>query len=198
MSNVIEKRAIRAHNKQLIIPAHFMSDMLTVCRACIVEASMLGVLEKVSEGLLLTHLVIPPQVVGDTHAQIDGEIMNRVAGNLFKEGIIKIGDESRFLRFAWHSHVNMPATMSIPDRTNFERLGGNGTVFDPPWFISMVMNRMGEYQIIFDMWQPIRQVIDITDDAVVSDPLYARPDIINDIIDNIKVGPQTVVHSREQ
>ena len=184
-------------DKKLFIPGHLFSDMRDATKICEVEISQVGLLEIVPDGIVLRELFILPQVVGETHAQINGAELSSLQQKLVADEVIYPEDNQRSLRFAWHSHVDMAAVFSPPDRSTFSKIGGNGTPFDPPWWISMVMNRSGNYQIIFDMWQPIRQVIDITDSTVLGDPRFARRSLIEEIKENVVRGKQTVMGGRK-
>jgi len=167
-----------------------------MCRAtelCKIEMSMLGLLSVHPLGLVLEELFIPPQIVGASHTQIEASDIGNIQTSLLNRGVIKPGATDKFLRFAWHSHVDMKATMSVPDRQTFTSLGGNGTALDPAWYISMVMNRQEEYEVIYDQWQPVRAVIDITDKTIIGDPTFADSALLGRIRQFVKLGRQTIV-----
>lgn len=195
--SIINTIPINTKNKVLHIPSHFFDHMLMATKVCSVEMSMLGILKRVSSGLVLDHLVIPEQKVGKTHAQIDGEVINKVVSDLTFKGLLVPKPTNRYLRFAWHSHVDGPAKMSPMDHSTFDRLGGNGGELDPDWFVSMVMNRQGEFQVILDLFKPIRKIVDITGSTITSSPMFADPKLVSDIIDNVKLGPQTTMGNKD-
>ena len=182
--------------KKLCIPADLFSTMEQVARACQVEIGMLGLLTQTEAGLVLTDLYIQHQVVGASHVQVDPDHIMDYQSKFVSDGLITPGCDDKFVRFAWHSHVDMDAIMSLPDRANFSALGGNGTKFDPPWWISMVMNRAGDYQIMYDQWQPMRLVADITTITELGNPRYARFDLMASIAKQVEEGPQTVIGGR--
>ena len=178
-------------DKRFHIPRSTFVSMEEAAGLCNYEVSMLGLLELRPYGLTLTDLWVPPQVVGDSHVEIDGAMIGELQARLHNIGAISVGDTKRFVRFAWHSHVNMPAIMSEPDRDAFTALGGDGTIFDPEWFISMVMNKAGEYEIMLDIFRPFRQILDITDETIIGGP--ADHTMTNEIKQNVKLGKQTVM-----
>jgi proteasome lid subunit RPN8/RPN11 len=185
-------------DKRLIIPSTLMEKLHAATRLCRVEISMLGFLKVNPDGLVLTRLHTPYQVVGSAHAQINPQDIMHFQSSLINEGLITPDKDDGFIRFAWHSHVDMPAIMSSTDRETFSRIGGNGTKFDPPWWISMVMNRSGAYQVIYDQWQPIRVVSDVTDRTLVNNLKYSYRDLIDEIRSKVTLGRQTVTYSEKE
>lgn len=179
-------------NKKLHIPNNLFAEMHDATKICKYEISMLGLLVVVNDGLVLTRLHIPEQVVGSSHVQVEPEHIMEFQGQLLSEGVIKPGDKDNLIRFAWHSHVDMPAKMSYPDRMTFSALGGNGTKFDPDWWVSMVMNRSGDYQVMWDQWQPIRIIFDITEQVEIGNPQYANLSLVNRIKRAVSKGKQTI------
>ena len=196
MTDIIMPSSTNKSSLTLHIPGHLFDEMHRATNLCKVEMSMLGLLKRVPQGLVLDRLFIPPQIVGDNHAQINPEQTGQLQAKLFQEGVIKPESKDTFLRFAWHSHVDMIAQMSVPDRQTFNALGGNGTVLDPEWFISMVMNRMRQYEVIFDLYQPVRSAINITDDVIIGDPMFARKELVETIRMNVRLGEQTIIGGR--
>lgn len=195
MSDVIVKSEAVQTKKQLHIPGVLFDKMKRATELCQIEMSMLGLLKRHRLGLVLEELWIPPQIVGASHAQISPDMIGAIQTELFTSGRIQPGDEDSFLRFAWHSHVDMHAHMSTPDRQCFNGLGGEGTPYDPDWFISMVMNRRGDYEVVYDQFQPIRTVTVLTPgvEVVVGDPTFEDPTLVEAIKANVRRGKQTYV-----
>jgi len=177
--------------KAFLIPRSLFASMQETATLCNYEVSMLGLVELRSYGPTLTDLWVPPQVVGASHVEIDAAMIGDLQARLFHKGVIAVGDQRRFIRFAWHSHVDMDARMSEPDRDAFTALGGECTIYDPEWFISMVMNKSGAYQIIMDVFRPIRHVEDITRKTMIGGPVDNV--IADEIALNVKLGKQTVI-----
>ena len=172
--------------KRFYIPEHIHAQMLELTRACSVEVSAVGLVSLEPEGVVVRELYVPHQLVGDAHAQVDGAMLSEAQAHWFNNGKIVVGDTKTFVRFNWHSHVDFQAEFSIPDKQQSASMGGDGTAFDPPWWISMVMNRDGEYSVCLELFQPIRTTLDITDETMFGH--HAHPSTILDLLERVKKG----------
>lgn len=174
--------------KRVYIPRNVWNDMQHLADACEVEVSAIGLVCLAPEGIVIDELYVPQQLVGEAHAQVDGAMLSEAQAHWFNEGRIIVGDTKYFVRFNWHSHVDMRAEFSPPDKVQSASMGGDFGEMDPPWWISMVQNRKGEYTVFFEMFQPVRRTLDITDDVIIGHPQHAPARIIEVLNSRVKRG----------
>jgi hypothetical protein len=96
-----------------------------------IEFSMIGKLEPLQDGLILSQLHLPLQeCTGSTTDINDSELMD-------------LQSDHDGLNFWFHSHVNMPAFWSGTDEDTINKFSKGGFV------LAMVMNKAGEYKISY-------------------------------------------------
>lgn len=174
--------------RKVYIPSHIWAEMRDLSNACNVEVGALGLVNIRHEGIVVEELYVPEQLVGDAHVQISGAMMSSAQAHFFHQGKIKVGDKNRFVRFNWHSHVDFEAQFSPPDKVQSASMGGDGSENYPPWWISMVQNRAGAYQVYIELFRPIRKTLDITDEIVIGHAGFASQKVVDALTNRVKIG----------
>jgi hypothetical protein len=161
-----------------------------------VEISWFGVVEEIDDGLIVTEIHMPEQVVNGTATEWDTASFGKMLMDLERERGIE-GDK---IRFWGHSHVNMAAQFSGHDIAKMAEFGGGGGDWDPDWWLSMVVNKQFRYQAIWEVFKPVRLSVEVT--PTFGHPAFVSSDWAQEIRNKCRLGnvqhTQSGVHHRGQ
>jgi len=136
---------IEAVKPVLTVSVDTWRKLQTYVQLCATEISGFGIISQTGPlRFNLEDVFIFEQEATDVHVTVSDEVMHRQLFQLDQAGL-KIST----VRFQWHSHVNMPAYMSMVDTDNIDRYPGD-------WMISMVINKRGEFKTRLDVFKPFR------------------------------------------
>lgn len=105
---------------------------------CPKEVSAYGTVQKIREKLHIDQLFLLEQECGGAYTKPKETELAMLMSKLEQDG--RGGD----MRFWWHSHANMRVFFSSTDRETISELAG------PPFFISLVTNQKGDYEMRCD------------------------------------------------
>ena len=154
---------------------------------CAYEISGIGKVERDEDrNLIVTDLLVLPQVVTGTTTDIEASELAKLQVEL-----VKRGEDMGAWYLWWHSHVNMDVFWSgrdqntIDESTDYKRL------------LSVVTNKRDEYRARIDIYEPERMFIDDLDVEVQAPPreqsLVDR--VTKDIADHVKHKTVPVYHT---
>ena len=119
--------------------------------ATTLEVSGLGLVDRTSDGFLITDVFIMKQVSSGSGTELDNEAVARLLLDLDKAGT-----DTGKLKCWWHSHSQMGVFWSGTDEACIKDLGGE----QGEYFVSLVTNRKGELLLRLDIFRPFRATID--------------------------------------
>ena len=154
-------------NKKVWISDSAWADMRKIVALCPVEISWFGVVETLPDGICVTEIHMPEQIVNRTATEWNSSSVAKMIMDLERNRGIE-GDQ---IRFWGHSHVNMVAQFSSHDRQKMAEFGGGGGEHDPEWFLNLVVNKSSRYQCIMEVFKPARVSIDIK-------PTFGHPAVV--------------------
>lgn len=100
--------------------------------------------EQLDTGLLITDIIIPPQIVGRASVAMADEIpgQNMTGFEWTMIELAKRGETLSDWNCWWHSHSTMPAFASGTDEETLEKFA---EIVSPLWAIGLIANTHGEY-----------------------------------------------------
>ena len=117
------------------------------------EVSGIGTVDQLGkEAFLIDDIFLFKQESSAAETEFDSSSYAAGVIELMEKGIAP-----EKMRVWWHSHVNMSTTFS---GTDHDTMSKNPSFTDVPYFISIVGNKSGSYNVRFDMHDPVRFYID--------------------------------------
>jgi len=113
---------------------------------CDMEITGLGCVNKTGNTFVIEKLCLLDQKVNEVKAELSQDALHTLAYES-----VKSGKSLANVRLWWHSHVDMPVKWSMQDEATIENLGATAD-----WFISIVGNKAGEYNVRLDIFKPVR------------------------------------------
>lgn len=135
----------RRDRPAILIAARAFHRLKLLLGLCPAEIAGLGYVTPHPRGFLVRDVLVLPQLVTDSDAELDPEALSRFLARFVAEG----GDPSS-IQFWWHSHVDGEVYWSETDLETIERFPGNQV-------ISVVGNRQGELLCRLDLFTPRRE-----------------------------------------
>lgn len=133
-----------------MMPTAFV-DMVLAVLLCPVEISGLGKIRKETSGdFVIEEINIPDQECSFAGTEFDPESIGRYWTKLLQEGR---GEEINDLHFWWHSHPFGQVLFSQTDEYTIKGFG-EGTLDE--WWVSAVLNKLGDINLRVDYFRPRR------------------------------------------
>lgn len=149
-----EVKPITAYTKGFVIQMdHKVYDnIFGWCKAASpIECSGMGLIERDGSVFRVTEAFLPEQRGTPVSTVITPNGRDSMIRDLAKRKV-----SGKTLKFWWHTHPDFNAYFSSTDVENIERLvGWNGD-----YMLSMVVNKMGEYNCRLDVMNPIRLAVE--------------------------------------
>jgi len=124
------------------------------------EIGGLGIVRTNGKSEFTIHdILLFEQDVSGTHTELDESSVAKL--------IMQMMDEKKDpseLKLWWHSHANMKAYWSGTDHGTCDKFG-----LTAPWYVSIVVNKEGNYRMRLDVFKPFRLTIDSLTLEVVED-----------------------------
>ncbi|MDB5163993.1 MAG: hypothetical protein JWS12_611 [Candidatus Saccharibacteria bacterium] len=148
----------------LIMPYQMWQKIMAYVQACPVEINGFGMIDRLGNQLQLSNIFILEQTAEPAAVEIDPIALGR-----FITDMVLQGEDTARMRFQWHSHVRMPAFFSGTDMANIE-------AYTADWMVSMVTNKLGEYELRLDVFRPFRtwtplelKVVSVVDERLAAE-----------------------------
>jgi len=112
-----------------------------------------------SSDFIIYDVLLFDQEVSGTHTELDESSVAQLIGELMDQK-----KDPSHLKLWWHSHATMRAFWSGQDIATINSFG-----LTAPWYVSIVVNKQGEYRARIDIYKPTRIELDELPLEVVED-----------------------------